>query len=83
MKTSRRLALEQREQQLLFDSDHLRLQLARQINDLRKPLTWMALASQTLLSLQRPRSALSWASGLWWGWRVLQRVRRIRSTARH
>jgi hypothetical protein len=90
MSRLQRDALARRQQQLLIRSAELRVMLAQQAQVLQAPLAvadqvragvrWLRqhpqwpLGAALVLALRRPRRALGWASRLWWGWGLYQRL---------
>lgn len=91
MSRARHTDIEVRRARLLARSDALRGQLGQQSQALQHPLAladrarngfaWLKAHPQWVAALVavpvllRPRRALAWALKLWWGWKLLRRVR--------
>jgi hypothetical protein len=91
MSRAQHTAVEMRRERLLARSHALRHRLAVQSQALQRPLAvadqarsgfaWLKAHPQWVLAivavpvLLRPRRALGWALKLWWGWRLMQRIR--------
>jgi hypothetical protein len=93
MAAHRQAQLQLRRGKLLARSGHLRAQLASQSQPLQRTLSladrvrdrvhWLAAHPQWLAGmvavpiLLRPRRALAWGLKLWWGWRLVRRLRAL------
>ncbi len=90
-------ALLQKQQQLLQQSMHLRLQLQEQMQSVYQPFGWIEKMQNSLLWLKqhpewplmtglllvalKPRRAIVWSGRLWWMWRAYRQYQRIRYSA--
>lgn len=93
METQRQQELHVRRGELLAQSRLLRERLAGETMPLQRALSvadaardrvqWLMARPQWIAAiaaipvLLRPRRALAWALKLWWGWRMMARVRRL------
>lgn len=85
--------IEARRARLLARSHTLRYRLGHQSQALQRPLAvadqarngfaWLKAHPEWLVALVavpvllRPRRALAWTLKLWWGWRLLRRIRAV------
>ena len=86
----RAVTLAQRQTELLMRSEQLRARIASDAQVLQRPLAladsvsagwnWLrvhpeaTLAAVAVVVVLRPRRALAWATRLWGGWRLVQRL---------